>query len=88
LQSVNILYVTSAKNVHLLGKTSLLLHISSLHVVVSVLNGESFLLNSPDCHVKGSDLKSIILHGIKRAKKKNEAAYQERNFPIEIHALF
>jgi len=43
LQSV---YVTSAKNAHLFEKTSLLLRISSLHIIVSVVNGESFLLSS------------------------------------------
>jgi len=52
-------YVTSAKNVPLLEKTSFLLHISSLHIIVSVVNGESFLLSNLDCFVKGSGPKSF-----------------------------
>ena len=47
-------YVTSARNVHLFDKTSLLFLISSLHIILSVVNGESFLLSSLDCFVKGS----------------------------------
>jgi len=52
-------YVTSAKNVHLFDKTSLLFLISSLHIILSVVNGERFLLSSVDCLVKGSDPKSF-----------------------------
>ena len=56
LQSV---YVTSAKNVHLFDKTSLLFLISSLHIILSVVNGKSFLLSSLDCFVEGSGPKSF-----------------------------
>ena len=50
-------YVITGRNVHLFEKTSLL-RISSLHFIVSVVNGESFLGSSLDCLVKGSDPKS------------------------------
>jgi len=74
-----------------LDKTSFLLNISSLHIIVSVVNGESFLLSSVDCLVKGGDPKSfkvtVLLCGIKR-ERNNEAVYEERNLPIQIHGFF
>ena len=85
-------YVTSARNVDLFDKTSLLFLISSLHIILSFVNGESFLLSSLDCFVKLQwpqvfQNNSIIISGIKR-ERKNEAACEERNLPIQYMDSF